>query len=222
MLSKIWNYRLPGLPMTFVQLFSIAGMRFTDSVRTALWRRNLGACGAGVRILANTTLRFPGQIKFGDGVSIGRHTRIDTEFADAKCIIGSHSQIDRDSILDFSGSLIIGQRVVISEAVIIYTHSHGHNPKSEAKKTPLIIADDAWIGSRAIISEGVGRIGRGAIVAAGAVVTKEVGDWKIVGGTPARVIGDRAPGEPVEAAASGRESVERDRLAVSYRRRHKS
>ena len=97
-------------------------------------------------------------------------------------MIGSHSQIDRNSILDFSGTLIIGQRVVISEAVIIYTHSHGHNPKSEARKTPLVIADDAWIGSRAIICEGVGRIGRGAIVAAGAVATKEVGDWKIVGG----------------------------------------
>jgi acetyltransferase-like isoleucine patch superfamily enzyme len=194
MLSKVWNYRLPGLPMALIQLLSIAGMRFADRVRTALWRRNLGACGAGVRILADTAMRFPGHIELGDGVSIGRHTRIDTEFTDAKCMIGSH-QIDRDSILDFSGSLTIGQRVVISEAVIIYTHSHGHNPKSEARKTPLVIADDAWIGSRAIISEGVGRIGRGAIVATGAVVTKEVGDWKIVGGAPARVIGDRAPSE---------------------------
>ena len=127
-------------------------------------------------------------------------------------MIGSHSQIDRDSILDFSGTLIIGQRVVISEAVIIYTHSHGHNPKSEAERTPLVIADDAWIGSRAIICEGVGRIGRGAIVAAGAVVTKEVGDWKIVGGAPARVIGDRSPSE---ATALASESIEQDRLLIS-------
>jgi acetyltransferase-like isoleucine patch superfamily enzyme len=212
MLSKIWNFRLPGLPMAFVQLFSIAGMRFADRVRTELWRRNLGACGAGVRILAKTTLRFPGRIELGDGVSIGRRTRIDTEFTDAKCIIGSHSQIDRDSILDFSGSLTIGQRVVISEAVIIYTHSHGHNPKSEARKTPLVIADDAWIGSRAIISEGVGQIGRGAIVAAGAVVTKEVGDWKIVGGVPARIIGDRSASE---GPALARESIEQEPLVIS-------
>ena len=212
MLSKIWNYRLSGLPMALVQLVSIAGLRLADSLRTALWSRNLGACGAGVRILADATLRFPGRIEFGDGVSIGRHTRIDTEFTDAKCMIGSHSQIDRDSILDFSGTLIIGQRVVISEAVIIYTHSHGHNPKSEARKTPLVIADDAWIGSRAIIGEGVGRIGRGAIVAAGAVVTKEVGDWKIVGGAPARVIGDRSPSE---ATALARECIEQDQLLIS-------
>jgi acetyltransferase-like isoleucine patch superfamily enzyme len=209
MLSKVWNYRLLGLPMALVQLASIAVLRLADRVRTALWRRNLGACGADVRILADTTLRFPGQIEFEDGVTIGRHARIDAEFADAKCMIGSHSQIDRNSILDFSGTLIIGQRVVISEAVIIYTHSHGHNPKSEARKTPLVIADDAWIGSRAIIGEGVGRVGRGAIVAAGAVVTKEVGDWKIVGGAPARVIGDRSPSE---ATALARESIEQEPL----------
>ena len=110
------------------------------------------------------------------------------------------------------GTLIIGQRVVISEAVVVYTHSHGHNPKSEARETPLVIADDAWIGSRAIIGEGVGRIGRGAIVAAGAVVTKEVGDWKIVGGAPARAIGDRSPSE---ATALARENIEQEPLAIS-------
>jgi len=191
MLSKIWNCRLSGLPMAFIQLLSIAGMRLADNVRTALWRTNLGAAGTHIRILANATIRFPGQIELGDGVSIGRYARIDSEFSDGICRIGSNTQIDRDSILDFSGTLIIGERVVISEAVIIYTHSHGHNPKSEPQKTPLVIADDAWIGSRAIISEGVGRIGRGAIVAAGAVVTKEVSDWHIVGGAPARVIGER-------------------------------
>ena len=216
MLPKVWNYQLSGLPMAFVQLFSIGGMRFADRVRTELWCANLGASGTGVRILADTTLRFPGQIELGDRVCIGRHARIDSEFCDLKCVIGSNSLIDRDTILDFSGTLIIGQRVVISEAAVIYTHSHGHNPRSEAEKTPLVIADDAWIGSRAIISEGVGRIGRGAIIAAGAVVTREVGDWKIVGGVPARVIGDRLARDwPYQPDASAQESVAQDRLGVS-------
>ena len=202
--------------MAVVQLLSIAGMRLADSVRTALWRSNLGASGAGVRILADTTIRFPGQIELGDGASIGRHTRIDSEFHDAKCIIGSNSYVDRDAILDFSGTLIIGQRVVISEAVIVYPHSHGHNPKSEARKTPLFIADDVWIGSRTIISEDVRRIGRGAIIGAGAVVTKEVGDWQIVGGVPARVIGSRPSNDvPVERNAYGQASVEGDRLVTA-------
>ncbi len=185
-------------------------MRLSDRVRSALWGLNLGKCGKGVRVLAGAALRFPGHIELGDHVSIGRRTRINSEIFDSKCVIGSHSQIDRDSIVDFSGTLIIGRRVVISEAAVIYTHSHGHDPKSPPRKTPLVISDDVWIGSRAIINEGVGRIGRGAIIAAGAVVTKEVGDWKIVGGAPARVIGDRAANSgPADLNASGRISSAR-------------
>lgn len=54
--------------------------------------------------------------------------------------------------------------------------------------TPLHIAGDVWIGARAIVLPGCERIGHGAIVGAGAVVTKDVPDWAVVGGNPARVI----------------------------------
>ena len=54
--------------------------------------------------------------------------------------------------------------------------------------TPLHIAGDVWIGARAIILPGCKRIGHGSIVGAGAVVTKDVPDWAIVGGNPAKVI----------------------------------
>ena len=56
------------------------------------------------------------------------------------------------------------------------------------KPTPLHIAGDVWIGSRAIILPGCRRIGHGAIIGAGAVVTKDVPDWAVVGGNPAKVI----------------------------------
>lgn len=54
--------------------------------------------------------------------------------------------------------------------------------------TPLHIAGDVWIGSRAIILPGCRRIGHGAIIGAGAVVTKDVPDWAVVGGNPASII----------------------------------
>ena len=54
--------------------------------------------------------------------------------------------------------------------------------------TPLHIAGDVWIGARAIILPGCKRIGHGSVIGAGAVVTKDVPDWAVVGGNPARII----------------------------------
>lgn len=56
------------------------------------------------------------------------------------------------------------------------------------ERPPLHIAGDVWIGARAIILPGCKRIGHGAIVGAGSVVTKDVPDWAIVGGNPAKII----------------------------------
>jgi acetyltransferase-like isoleucine patch superfamily enzyme len=55
---------------------------------------------------------------------------------------------------------------------------------------PVIIEDDIWIGAHSVIMGNV-RLKKGAVVAAGAVVTGDVPEYKIVGGTPARIIGDR-------------------------------
>ena len=54
--------------------------------------------------------------------------------------------------------------------------------------TPLHIAGDVWIGARAIVLPGCKRIGHGSIIGAGAVVTKDVPDWAVVGGNPAKVL----------------------------------
>ena len=54
--------------------------------------------------------------------------------------------------------------------------------------TPLFIAGDVWIGARAIVLPGCTRIGHGSIIGAGEVVTKDVPDWAVVGGNPAKVI----------------------------------
>ena len=62
----------------------------------------------------------------------------------------------------------------------------GHQGGKEP--TPLHIAGDVWIGSRVIILPGCRRVGHGAVIGAGAVVTKDVPDWAVVGGNPATVI----------------------------------
>jgi acetyltransferase-like isoleucine patch superfamily enzyme len=69
-----------------------------------------------------------------------------------------------------------------------------HDPQSPAFATtggPVVIEDYAWVSCRTVILPNV-RIGRGAVVAAGAVVTRDVPDYAIVGGVPAKVIGERS------------------------------
>ena len=177
--------------MVLVQFATLLWARSADKLSSVLWRGNVGFAGKGASVQANVTIRQPGNVSLGERSSIGREVRLESEFSDSRCEIGADTQINRNAHLDFTGGLAIGKRVLISQHATIYTHSHGHDPRSAAVKTPLVIEDDVWIGSHALVAEGVGRIGRGAMVAAGAVVTREVPVGAIVGGVPARVIGQR-------------------------------
>lgn len=88
----------------------------------------------------------------------------------------------------------IGDFVMLAPGVAIHSRSHRHDRKDvpmvlqgEEEPRPPVIEDDVWIGRNAVILPGV-RIGRGALVGAGAVVTKDVEPGAIVGGVPARLI----------------------------------
>jgi maltose O-acetyltransferase len=105
--------------------------------------------------------------------------------------IGQHSRINRDCCLDTRGGLVIGDNVSISAEVAIITMQHlPEDPRFSTATAPVRIDDHVWVGMRAMILPGV-CIGRGAVVAAGAVVTKDVPPRTIVGGVPARPIGRR-------------------------------
>lgn len=106
--------------------------------------------------------------------------------------IGSHSNINKKVILDGrGGSLSIGNCVDIAQEVNIWTLEHDYNdPNYAAKGNSVIIEDYVWIASRATILPGV-HIGKGAVVATCAVVTKSVPPMAIVAGIPAKIIGWR-------------------------------
>ena len=106
--------------------------------------------------------------------------------------IGDRSRIHRNCCLDARDALTIGNDVSISPDVTILTAQHRqYDPLFGLVSKPVVIDDYVWIGTRAMILPGV-TIGRGAVVAAGAVVTKDVAPMDIVGGVPARPIGRRA------------------------------
>lgn len=107
--------------------------------------------------------------------------------------IGNNVGIEHRCDIDYSGGLIVKDNVWISEGVIISTHTHKITNRL-LKKTQgieysqLIVESDAWICAGSIILPSVNRIGNGAIVGAGAVVTKDVDDFSVVVGNPAKHI----------------------------------
>ncbi len=111
--------------------------------------------------------------------------------------IGRNSRINRDCTLDARSPLTIGENVSLSPEVMILAGTHDVNdpafPPSPVGPYAVAIEDHVWVGTRAMILPGV-TVGRGAVVAAGAVVTKDVAPLTIVAGVPAKPIGMRDPG----------------------------
>ncbi len=94
-------------------------------------------------------------------------------------------------MLDARNGIRIGDNVSLSMGVWIWTMEHDtQDPFYGLKGGPVIIEDYAWISSRVVIMPDV-TVGKGAVVAAGAVVTKDVAPYTIVGGVPAEKIGVR-------------------------------
>lgn len=128
------------------------------------------------------------------GVKIGKGSVIHMGakfFSPSGVVIGKDTIIGANVFLDGRAKLTIGDHVDMASEVMIYNSEHDMNdPAFGATEETVEIGDYVFIGPRAIILPGV-KIGKGAIVAAGAVVTKDVSDFAIVGGVPARVIGER-------------------------------
>jgi acetyltransferase-like isoleucine patch superfamily enzyme len=109
--------------------------------------------------------------------------------------IGEGSVIGFDAILDGRAGIDIGRQVNVSSSVAIWTVQHDHrDPRFSAHGGPVVVGDRAWLSFRCTVLPGV-TIGEGAVVAAGAVVTRDVPSFAIVAGIPARVIGERTPRE---------------------------
>ena len=113
----------------------------------------------------------------------------------ANISIGDDTIIGEQGVFDGRNKLKIGNHVDIASQVMIYNSQHDLESNQFAEpekvvKKPVIIEDYVFIGPRSIILPGV-KIEIGAVVAAGAVVTKDVVPYAIVAGVPAKIIGER-------------------------------
>ena len=128
------------------------------------------------------------------GAKIGRNVRVNGGariWAPRNLAIGENSWIGDSTNLYSVAPIRIGANAVVSEDAFLCTAQHDiTSAKFELVTAPIEIGDMAWIGACAIVLPGR-RIGVGAVVGAGAVVTKDVEPWTVVAGNPARIIGRR-------------------------------
>ena len=176
-----------GNPLSYSQATKRVTNRFynylLDFEVTLLWVlgyvpshvfRRLLFKAAGVKIGKKSTIHIGCRFYYPQNIAIGEGT-----------VIGDHAT------LDGRAPLKIGNHVDIASQVMIYNSEHDvHAPDMRSIEEPVEIGDYVFVGPRAIILPGV-KMGTGAVVAAGAVVTKNVPERAIVGGVPAKEIGQR-------------------------------
>lgn len=164
LLAAIW----PFLEAGEFLWFRIAACLPFQTIRLVMFRLAGGGIGARTRIYGGCEIRTARKIRMGAGCSIGHECK-----------------------LDGRGGLEIGNAVNLSTGVWIWTAEHDVQSSDFRLVLGRVVIDDhAWIAGRVVIMPGV-RVGRGAVVASGAVVTKDVAAHAIVAGIPARVIGQR-------------------------------
>ena len=162
--------------------------------RVVLWRCTLG--GPRVRLRGFPHVKAKGRLTIGDDVSIHSFLhRVQLSVGKgAELTIGEGTFINNGVVLSAQEKIQIGNRVQIGPLVIAMDCDfHGVDDRNgEAPMAPIIVEDDVWLATRCTLLRGV-RIGRGSVVAAGAVVTKDVPPYTLVGGIPARPIRSLAP-----------------------------
>jgi maltose O-acetyltransferase len=164
-INRFFNY---GLDLKLFFLVNFVSFVPLHSYRKAIYGL------AGIKIGKNSTIHTGARFYQPKNISIGEGT-----------IVGDHATLDgRDK-------LTIGNHVDIASQVMVFNSQHDiHSADFGPISAPVVIQDYVFIGPRAIILPGV-TLGKGAVVAAGAVVTKDVAPKAIVAGVPAKEIGER-------------------------------
>ncbi len=174
---------------------------FLDVINASIRLRN---CTKGKMVTVKGRLKLitKGKIIIGDNCKIWSHIGTTQISAGPRATIeiGDNTFINTGTIITSRKHIKIGKNCHIANQVIMMDDDFHDVGKREAKsgKEAIIIGDNVWIATRATILKGVS-IGEGAVIAAGAIVTKNVPAFTLVGGVPAKFIKLIVPGyEPEE------------------------
>jgi acetyltransferase-like isoleucine patch superfamily enzyme len=171
-------------------------MRRSTQGDGAFSRESLAACGDGCVFEDGVRIFHPDRVWIGAGVYVG-HDAILKSYHAGELRIADGAWIGPQCFLHAAGTLTIGRNVGIGAGVKIITSKHAEAGRrvpilhSPIEFAPVTIEDDADLGIGAVVLPGV-TIGRGALVGAGAVVTRDVAAYAVVAGNPARLLRTRA------------------------------
>ena len=167
------------------------------AIRSFYFQRRMDKISRNNRFESGFRMEYPKNIELGSDSYFGFNCKIfASEFSKVK--IGTKASINSNVMINArgKGKIIIGNNVLIGPNVVLRSNNHSF----ETSKIPVIdqgmnegeilINDDVWIGSNAVVLPNC-KIGKGVIIAAGAVVTSDVESYSIVGGVPAKLIKKR-------------------------------
>lgn len=170
---------------------------FSRGYHTARNRGKFGSFGRNSLVAKDVSILREENIHIGNNCSIQSHCTLETTGA-GKIEIADGLSLGEYSHITSANEVTIGKNLLTGRFVLITDNSHGENKsKAELNIAPLqravyskgkvVIGDNVWIGDKATILAGV-TIGNGAIIAANAVVTKDVPAYSIAAGVPAKII----------------------------------
>jgi serine acetyltransferase len=173
--------------------------RATAIFRT-LWWRLLGLrVGAGT-LLPRVYITWPHQVVLGAHCTVEQDAffKYDGIWAPGpRLVIGDHVFVGAGCEFDFKRGITIGSHCLIASGCYFIDHDHQSarrdmpmGTQTDGPEAPITLESDVWIGANVVLLKGV-TIGRGAIVAAGAVVRHSIPPYEIWGGVPAKKIGER-------------------------------
>jgi serine acetyltransferase len=179
-----------GLTQLFIRLITRIG--------SAIYCSQFAECGRGCRLGLGAVLVGARFVNLGKNVTIGKDVWLNAKdergHGKASLTIGDGTYLGRMVQINAWSSVVIGREVLIGDRVLITDADHNFSDtaapilrQGDYFRGPVVLSDGCWIGAGAVILPGV-NIGRNAVVAANAVVTRDVPGLTIAAGVPAQII----------------------------------
>lgn len=170
---------------------------FRRALATGRYSSRFRSIGKGIKLAPGMKLGNANHISLGNNVSVMSHCVLECTGYSAEMVLGDNISIGEYSHITCAQKMLIGDGLLTGRYVLITDNAHGENLPNELNIPPLerrvcssgpvTIGRNVWIGDKATILPGV-TIGDGAVIAANAVVTKNVPPYTVAAGCPAKVV----------------------------------